>query len=106
MTPRSEILTRSDDLSNGEAEIRLREAEIRLREAMEELEERRQRCASGGVYPACDHADDSCVANAIGNLCQSFLLSYGVRVGIGILLRAFKLARKQSYGSILDLKVI
>lgn len=44
------------------------------------------------------------MAHAIGNLCQSFLLSYGVRVGIGILLRAFKLARRQSYSSILDLK--
>lgn len=40
-----------------------------------------------------------------GNLCQSFLLSYGVRVGIGILLRAFKLVRGHSYSSLLDLKV-
>jgi hypothetical protein len=31
---------------------------------------------------------------------------YGVRVGIGILLRAFKLARRRSYGSLLDLKVL
>ncbi|KAL9666310.1 hypothetical protein QQ045_000638 [Rhodiola kirilowii] len=108
MKPGSEMSNvpgmKMEDVSNGEAERRLREAEIRLREAMEELErERRQRFA-GGVYPPCHHADESCVANAIGNLCQSFLLSYGVRVGIGILLRALKLARKQSYGSILDLK--
>ncbi|GLT39882.1 hypothetical protein SLA2020_140490 [Shorea laevis] len=85
-----------------EAERRLREAEDRFREAIEELQ-RRQRTARGH-HPLCDHADDSCVANAIGNLCQSFLLSYGVRVGIGILLRAFKLARGQSYSSLLDLK--
>lgn len=58
----------------------------------------------GGHYPPCDHPDDSCVAHAIGNICQSFLLSYGVRVGIGILLRAFKLARGHSYSSLLDLK--
>ncbi|GKV45506.1 hypothetical protein SLEP1_g52578 [Rubroshorea leprosula] len=88
---------------NEEAERRLREAEERLREAMEELQ-LRQRTAGHGHHPPCDHADDSCVANAIGNLCQSFLLSYGVRVGIGILLRAFKLARGQSYSSLLDLK--
>lgn len=87
-----------------EAERRLREAEDRLREAIQELQ-RRQRTAATGDDPPCDHADDSCVANAIGNLCQSFLLSYGVRVGIGILLRAFKLARRQSYSSLLDLKV-
>lgn len=86
------------------AERRLREAEERLRDAIEELQ-RRQRSARG-FHPPCDHADESCVANAIGNLCQSFLLSYGVRVGIGILLRAFKLARRQSYSSLLDLKVI
>ncbi|XVF08545.1 hypothetical protein REPUB_Repub07fG0012400 [Reevesia pubescens] len=89
---------------NVEAERRLREAEERLREAIEELQ-RRQRTAASGDLPPCDHANDSCVANAIGNLCQSFLLSYGVRVGIGILLRAFKLARSgQSYSSLLDLK--
>ncbi|KAF5732268.1 Mitochondrial import inner membrane translocase [Tripterygium wilfordii] len=85
-----------------EAERRLQEAEERLREAIEELQ-RRQRRAASGDYPTCDH-DDSCVAHAIGNLCQSFLLSYGVRVGIGILLRAFKLVRGQSYSSLLDLK--
>ncbi|CDP19846.1 unnamed protein product [Coffea canephora] len=84
------------------AERRLREAEERLRDAIEELQ-RRQRSARG-LHPPCDHADESCVANAIGNLCQSFLLSYGVRVGIGILLRAFKLVRRQSYSSLLDLK--
>ncbi|XP_022736826.1 uncharacterized protein LOC111289776 isoform X2 [Durio zibethinus] len=88
---------------SAEAERRLREAEERLREAIEELQ-RRQRTAASGDEPPCNHADNSCVANAIGNLCQSFLLSYGVRVGIGILLRAFKLARGQSYSSLLDLK--
>ena len=90
--------------SDGAAEHRLREAEERLREAIEELQ-RRQRHARGFHHPQCDHANESCVANAIGNLCQSFLLSYGVRVGIGILLRAFKLVRRQSYSSLLDLKV-
>ncbi|GJV33305.1 mitochondrial inner membrane translocase subunit [Tanacetum coccineum] len=91
----------SDD--GAAAEQRLREAEERLREAIEELQRRQRRAKM--VYPACDHGDEtSCVANAIGNLCQSFLLSYGVRVGIGILLRAFKLARRKSYSSLLDLK--
>ncbi|XVF11315.1 hypothetical protein REPUB_Repub08aG0016600 [Reevesia pubescens] len=85
---------------NAKAERRLREAEERLRDAIEELQ-RRQR---SGDYLPCDQAGNSCVANAIGNLFQSFLLSYGVRVGIGILLRAFKLARRQSYSSLLDLK--
>ncbi|THG14195.1 hypothetical protein TEA_021134 [Camellia sinensis var. sinensis] len=92
-----------NDTSDGTAERRLREAEDRLREAIEELQRRQRRARR--VQPPCDHADESCVANAIGNLCQSFLLSYGVRVGIGILLRAFKLARGQSYSSLLDLKV-
>ncbi|KAI7979873.1 Transmembrane protein 135 [Camellia lanceoleosa] len=91
-----------NDTSDGTAERRLREAEDRLREAIEELQRRQRRARQ--CQPPCDHADDSCVANAIGNLCQSFLLSYGVRVGIGILLRAFKLARGQSYSSLLDLK--
>ncbi|CAK7336911.1 unnamed protein product [Dovyalis caffra] len=87
---------------NSDAERRLREAEERLREAIEELHHRN---AAHGPYPPCDHGpDESCAAYAIGNLCQSFLLSYGVRVGIGILLRAFKLAKRQSYSSLLDLK--
>jgi hypothetical protein len=101
---------------NVDAERRLREAEDRLREAIEELQRRQRKAgAARGPHqnqqqqqhcPPCDHAaETSCVANAIGNLCQSFLLSYGVRVGIGILLRAFKLARRQSYSSLLDLKV-
>ncbi|XP_062165245.1 uncharacterized protein LOC133871827 [Alnus glutinosa] len=100
---------------NVDAEGRLREAEDRLREAIEELQRRQRKAgAARGPHqnqqqqqhcPPCDHAaETSCVANAIGNLCQSFLLSYGVRVGIGILLRAFKLARRQSYSSLLDLK--
>ncbi|KAK8454993.1 hypothetical protein SEVIR_4G064201v4 [Setaria viridis] len=36
---------------------------------------------------------------------QSFLLSYGVRVGIGILLHAFKLVRRRSFGLLLDLDI-
>lgn len=91
---------------------RLREAEERLREAIEEL----HRHQGGGVKGdgdeqregerGCGHDGESCAAHAAGNLCQSFLLSYGVRVGIGILLRAFKLVRRRSYGSLLDLKVL
>lgn len=96
--------------ASEEAERRLREAELRLKEAIEELQRhhahRGGADGGGGGHPECDHADESCVAHAIGNLCQSFLLSYGVRVGIGILLRAFKLARRQSYSSLLDLKVL
>lgn len=95
-------------LDSSDAERRLREAEDRLRDAIEELQRRQRSAAATGSqhHPPCDHAaDESCVAHAIGNLCQSFLLSYGVRVGIGILLRAFKLARRQSYSSLLDLKV-
>ncbi|XP_075514231.1 uncharacterized protein LOC142549267 [Primulina tabacum] len=91
------------DSAKDSAERRLREAEDRLKEAIKELQ-RRQIGAQGGLHPPCDHADESCVANAVGNLCQSFLLSYGIRVGIGILLRAFKLVRIKSYSSLLDLK--
>jgi hypothetical protein len=89
---------------------RRREAEERLREAIEEL----QRHQGGGDGEegeerrgerGCCHEGESCAAHAAGNMCQSFLLSYGVRVGIGILLRAFKLARRKSYASLLDLKV-
>ncbi|EYU20159.1 hypothetical protein ABFS82_06G053300 [Erythranthe guttata] len=94
----------ADAASTAEAaERRLREAEQRLKEAIAELQ-RRQRGPPENFYPPCDHADESCVANAVGNLCQSFLLSYGIRVGIGILLRAFKLARLKSYSSLLDIK--
>jgi hypothetical protein len=91
---------------------RLREAGERLREAIEELH-RHQGGGDGkegeerhGVW-GCGHEGESYAAYAAGNLCQSFLLSYGVRVGIGIgiLLRAFKLARRKSYASLLDLKV-
>ncbi|KAK7268671.1 hypothetical protein RIF29_21377 [Crotalaria pallida] len=99
---------------NSDADHRLREAEERLRDAIHELHLRQRRAAAAQHHhllnakldsPPCDHGpDESCVAHAIGNLCQTFLLSYGVRVGIGILLRAFKLARKQSYSSLLDLK--
>ncbi|GAB4834933.1 hypothetical protein Ancab_033199 [Ancistrocladus abbreviatus] len=94
----------SYDTSDGAAERRLREAEERLREAIVELQCRQRRAARGVPQPPCEHADESCVAHAVGNLCQSFLLSYGVRVGIGILLRAFKLARGHSYSSLIDLK--
>lgn len=100
---------------NSDPERRLREAEERLRDAIEELQRRQRRAAAHAHHlhhnnhldsPPCDHSpDESCIAHAIGNLCQTFLLSYGVRVGIGILLRAFKLVRRQSYSSLLDLKV-
>ncbi|CAK8571973.1 unnamed protein product [Lathyrus sativus] len=100
---------------NTDPERRLREAEERLRDAIEELQRRQRRAAAHAYHnfhqhnnlesPPCSHGpDESCIAHAIGNLCQTFLLSYGVRVGIGILLRAFKLARRQSYSSLLDLK--
>ncbi|OIW01760.1 hypothetical protein TanjilG_03898 [Lupinus angustifolius] len=97
----------------SDADRRLREAEERLRDAIHELQLRQRRAAASQHHhnkldsPPCDHGpDESCVAHAIGNLCQTFLLSYGVRVGIGILLRAFKLARRQSYSSLLDLKML
>ncbi|KAM0878848.1 hypothetical protein ACQ4PT_034619 [Festuca glaucescens] len=83
---------------------RLREAEERLREAIQELHQHHGRDEEGGGWGCCVHQGESCLAHAAGNLCQTFLLSYGVRVGIGILLRAFKLARRRSYGSLLDLK--
>ncbi|XP_037477005.1 uncharacterized protein LOC119354380 [Triticum dicoccoides] len=86
---------------------RLREAEERLREAIQELHQshgRDEEAAKGGGWGCCVHQGESCAAHAAGNLCQTFLLSYGVRVGIGILLRAFKLARRRSYASLLDLK--
>ncbi|KAL8144390.1 hypothetical protein V2J09_017422 [Rumex salicifolius] len=99
---------RPESPSDAAAERRLREAEERLREAMEELQLRQKRASihhTNPPCPPCDHdADESCLAHAVGNLCQTFLLSYGVRVGVGILLRAFKLARGHSYSSILDLK--
>ncbi|XP_062189716.1 uncharacterized protein LOC133892783 [Phragmites australis] len=88
---------------------RLREAEERLREAIDELHrhqggEGKEGEEGGDGEWGCGHEGESCAAHAAGNLCQSFLLSYGVRVGIGILLRAFKLARRKSYASLLDLK--
>ncbi|CAN6486804.1 unnamed protein product [Victoria cruziana] len=99
----------ADGAGKGEAaQRRTREAEEILREALRRQSERRQP-ADGGFHASsthrCDrHPDESCIAHAVGNLCQSFLLSYGVRVGVGILLRAFKLARGHSYSSLLDLK--
>ncbi|XP_020093278.1 uncharacterized protein LOC109713570 [Ananas comosus] len=107
--PQPQPQPRPHENGSGEAsdaaERRLREAEERLREAIEELQRHHaRRGPGGGDRPECEHGDGSCAAHAIGNLCQSFLLSYGVRVGIGILLRAFKLARRKSYSSILDLK--
>ena len=87
---------------NDEAVRRLRNAEASLRDAIQEVQKKQKQ--HEGQCPLCNHPD-SCMANAIGNLCQSFLLAYGFRVGIGILLRAFNLAKGQSYRSILDLKV-
>lgn len=98
-------------LEKAEAENRLREAEARLREAIEELQRKQNETGDGfgvnfsGRHSLCPHGD-SCVANAVGSLCQSFLLAYGVRVGIGVLLRAFKLIKKQPYYTVLDLKVL
>lgn len=114
-TPSAFDLPSMDSSATGEpssgddaVERRLREAEERLRVAMEELQRRHHHRGAGGDGAVrCIHhgPDESCIAHAVGNMCQSFLLSYGVRVGIGILLRAFKLARGQSYSSLLDLKV-
>ncbi|BBM96732.1 hypothetical protein MPTK1_1g00220 [Marchantia polymorpha subsp. ruderalis] len=94
----------------AEAEKRLLEAEVRLREAIAELHKNQKKKATystlfSGRHPLCQHGD-SCVANSVGSLCQSFMLAYGVRVGIGVLLRAFKLARKRPYYSFLDLKLL
>jgi ferredoxin len=89
---------------------RLKEAESRLREAIQDLhanhanKEDWYRSLFSSTHPLCQHCD-SCIANCISSLCQSFLLAYGVRVGVGVLLRAFKLAKNKSYLSILDLKV-
>ncbi|KAH9616702.1 hypothetical protein KSS87_003865 [Heliosperma pusillum] len=75
--PLSSSLSSNPDAA---AESRLREAEERLKEAIDELHRRQQTAASGAHFPPCDHPDtESCLAHAIGNLCQSFLLSYGVR---------------------------
>ncbi|PTQ28060.1 hypothetical protein MARPO_0175s0021, partial [Marchantia polymorpha] len=94
----------------AEAEKRLLEAEVRVREAIAELHKNQKKKATystlfSGRHPLCQHGD-SCVANSVGSLCQSFMLAYGVRVGIGVLLRAFKLARKWPYYSFLDLKLL
>ncbi|XP_031502668.1 uncharacterized protein LOC116265854 [Nymphaea colorata] len=99
----------ADGAGEGDsAQRRAREAEELLREALRRQSERPQppdRGLPASSTHRCDrHPDESCVAHAVGNLCQSFLLSYGVRVGVGILLRAFKLARRHSYSSLLDLK--
>lgn len=96
-------------MEKTEAEKRLREAETRLREAIQELQGKQSEAGEGfreafSRHPLCPHGD-SCVANAVGSLCQSFLLAYGVRVGIGVLLRAFKLVKKKPYYTVLDLKV-
>lgn len=95
----------------SEAEKRLREAENRLREAIQELQSKQSETREGfgdafsGRHSLCPHGD-SCVANAVGSLCQSFLLAYGVRVGIGVILRAFKLIKKKPYYTVLDLKLL
>ncbi|CAI5489821.1 unnamed protein product [Closterium sp. Naga37s-1] len=97
-------------VEKAEAERRLAAAEAQLRAALEELYNRHRKRSDaysavfGARHPLCQHGD-SCVANAVGSLCQSFLLAYGVRVGIGVLLRAFKLIRNKSFKSALDLQV-
>eukprot|EP00897_Mesotaenium_endlicherianum_P006990 jgi/Mesen1/6319/ME000326S05458 len=98
-------------IEKAEAEKRLQQAEQHLRSAIEVLH-KTQREAGGGLqhffhakHPLCQHGD-SCVANAIGSLCQSFLLAYGVRVGIGVLLRAFKLVRQRPVHSVLDFQLL
>ncbi|KAG0562833.1 hypothetical protein M758_9G079300 [Ceratodon purpureus] len=97
-------------MEKTEAEKRLREAETRLREAILELQGKQSEAGEGfreafSRHSLCPHGD-SCVANAVGSLCQSFLLAYGVRVGIGVLLRAFKLVKKKPYYTVLDLKLL
>ncbi|KAK3226799.1 hypothetical protein Dsin_006661 [Dipteronia sinensis] len=89
---------------DSDEEHRLRDAEELPREAIKELQGRQgSRPDAAGSCPGgisvshlpCHHAiDELCMANAISNLYQSSLLSYVVRVGIGILFRAFKLARR------------
>ena len=91
------------------AERRVNEAEQRLRLAIEALRESQKAGDSSSAFFSarhclCEH-EDSCIANAVGSLCQSFLLAYGIRVGIGVLLRAFKLLRNKPVHSILDLQV-
>eukprot|EP00249_Psilotum_nudum_P016617 c25909_g1_i1 orf=451-2100(-) len=110
LLPPAEERAARASLEKEEALRRLREAETSLREAIEDLHRNHGKhdwhnSLFSGQHPLCQHAD-SCVANAIGSLCQSFLLAYGVRVGIGVLLRAFKLAKNRSYQSILDLKLL
>lgn len=98
-------------LEKAEAAKRVKEAEARLREAIENFHDIPRGTDEGfgvafsGRHPLCPHGD-SCVANAVGSLCQSFLLAYGVRVGIGVLLRAFKLVKKRPFYTVLDLKVL
>ncbi|CAI5465400.1 unnamed protein product [Closterium sp. Yama58-4] len=98
-------------VEKAEAERRLAAAEAQLRAALEELYNRHRKRSDaysavfGARHPLCQHGD-SCVANAVGSLCQSFLLAYGVRVGIGVLLRAFKLIRNKSFKSALDLQLL
>ncbi|EFJ37079.1 hypothetical protein SELMODRAFT_165273 [Selaginella moellendorffii] len=96
-------------IEKAEAERRLREAEARLREAIKALNRSHGKDPEGSLYDgrhALCHHGDSCIANAIGSLCQSFLLAYGVRVGIGVLLRAFKLAKRRPHYTFLDLQLL
>ncbi|KAK3198372.1 hypothetical protein Dsin_021787 [Dipteronia sinensis] len=83
---------------NSDAECRLWDAKERLREAMEEL----QPCDAAGSCPGgipvshlpCHHVSDkSCVANAIGNLCQSFLLSMLSNSLVNNLIRCFSISK-------------
>ncbi|KAH7445077.1 hypothetical protein KP509_02G105500 [Ceratopteris richardii] len=90
---------------------RLREAEVSLRKAVEDLHanhapgEHWYSSFFSSRHTLCQHLD-SCIANSISSFCQSFLLANGVRVGIGVLLRAFKLAKNKSFRSLLDLKLL
>ena len=68
-------------LEKAEAAKRVKEAEARLREAIENFHDIPRGTDEGfgvafsGRHPLCPHGD-SCVANAVGSLCQSFLLSF------------------------------
>ncbi|CAM6085969.1 unnamed protein product [Calypogeia fissa] len=97
-------------IEKAEAEKRLLEAEARLRDAIALLHKNRVETAPhspllSGRHPLCTHGD-SCVAHSVSSLCRSFMLAYGVRLGIGVILRAFKLARKRPHYSFLNLNLL
>ncbi|GBG66056.1 hypothetical protein CBR_g55399 [Chara braunii] len=99
-------------IEKAEAERRLAEAERRLRAAIEEMHNKRAHGGKNprGIYlwdgnhPLCQHSD-SCFAHGVGSLFQSFLLAYGVRVGIGVLIRALRLVRNHP-SSVLDFQLL